>query len=157
MLCSINVSYPDYPTVHEALDIVIFYCSLFRICQKLVWLGNFNTNFNITSKTLQNYYGFRILISKINYIYLIRDIKGIMTCITWLNAIYFASVMLKVISIWSLTQNKTEHPTYFIMYPKRYMTFYVLLAYSWYQPTAKLASTSYSIPFYLSVFKLLHV
>ena len=80
----------------------------------------------LSSKTLQNTYGFGRLISKINYASLISTIKGIMLRITWINEIYLAFIVLKDISVCNLLHHNTGHPVYVITYTIRGMPFFAL-------------------------------
>ena len=78
--------------------------------------------------------------SKINDIYFISTIKGITPGIAWLNAIYYASVVIKDIYICNLLHHITGHPTYVISYTKSDMEFSALSESDWSQPLEKLVS-----------------
>ena len=64
----------------------------------------------LSSDTLQKPSGFGRCISKIKYTSLINAIKGITLHLTWINAIYYASVVLKAIYVCSLLHYNTGHP-----------------------------------------------
>ena len=84
--------------------------------------------FFLSPKTLQNNSGFGRSISKINDISFINNIKGITSRISWINEIYSASDILKVIYVCNLLHHNTRHPAYVIIYPVRNMAFYSLPA-----------------------------
>ena len=80
--------------------------------------------------TLQKTSGFGRLKTKINYTSFISAIKGITSRITWLNATYSASVVLKSVSVYNLLHNNNGNPTYLITYPVQDIPFFSLLASS---------------------------
>ena len=61
---------------------------------------------------------------------LINAIKVITLYIAWINAIYYASIVLKEIHVCNLLHHNTGHPLYVITYPVHEMNFSVLLASS---------------------------
>ena len=63
--------------------------------------------------------------------------RGITSRIAWINLIYFASFVLKVISICNLLHHNTGNNAYIITYPVRNMRFYALSASAWSHPPAK--------------------
>ena len=74
----------------------------------------------LSSKTPQNTSIFGRRISKINYNYFISYIKVIISFIAWPNVIYYASVVIKVISV---LHPNTGYPAYVITHPIRNMEF----------------------------------
>ena len=66
--------------------------------------------------------------------------KGITSHIAWINLLYFASFVLKVISICNLLHHNTENNEYIITYPVRNMRLYALSASAWSHSPANLAS-----------------
>ena len=52
--------------------------------------------------------------------------KGIASRIASLNVIYYASVVIKAISICNSMHHNNGHPLYIIVYPECDMTFYAL-------------------------------
>ena len=89
--------------------------------------------------TLQKTSGFGIWMLKINDISFISSIKGITLCISWINEIYYASVVLKAIYIFNLLYHNTGHPAHMITYPVCGMIFSSLSASSWAQLPENLA------------------
>ena len=85
----------------------------------------------LSLKTLQKTSGLGGQISNINDIYFIRTIKGIMSRISWFNAIYSDSILLKEISIYNLLHHNTGHPVYMITYLIRDMKISALSASDW--------------------------
>ena len=84
----------------------------------------------LSFKTLQKTSGFVRCISKINYISFVTSIKIIMLLIACINAIYYAYVVFKVISVYKLLYHNTGHPAYVITYPVCNMKFSALSASS---------------------------
>ena len=99
--------------------------------------------------TLQNTSGFGRWISEINDTYFIRTIKGITLPIAWLNKIYIASVIPKVISLCNSIHHNTGHPLCVIKYPICNMTLSASLEPAWYNPPGNSISAWHLIPFSL--------
>ena len=78
--------------------------------------------------TLQKTSGFGRCILKIKDTSFINDVKGDTSCVALINAIYYASVVLKSILVCNLIYHNTVHPTYVITDPVRDMTFSELSA-----------------------------
>ena len=69
-----------------------------------------------SSNTLQNTSGFGICISKIKDTSFTYDIKGITLRTSWLNMIYYTSLVLKEISVCKLMHHNNGHSAYVITY-----------------------------------------
>ena len=70
----------------------------------------------LSSKTFKNISGFGRFILKINDISFISSIKVITSRISWIDVIYYASVLVKVISVCNLLHHNNGHPAYVINY-----------------------------------------
>ena len=77
---------------------------------------------------LQNTSVFGRLILIINDTYLISSMIVIASRISWINAVYSASIVLKSISVCNLLHHNIGHIAYVITYPVRNITFYALSA-----------------------------
>ena len=110
----------------------------------------------LSSKNFQYTSGFRRLMSKINNISLMINIKSIILCIAWLNTTHYASVALKQIHICSLLYLEMGQPAYTIAYIKHDMKVSTLLGFVWSQPPGKSAFTYIWFIFIYKDDKLLH-
>ena len=135
-----STTYQNNLLLYEALEMIILHSNMFYSWEELLRLRDRNTIF-ISLNTLQKTYGYWICITKINYNSFINDIQGINFRITWLNAIYSASVVLKVIRVCNLLHHNTVHSTYVITYPVRHIRFSALSACTWAHPLENSAST----------------
>ena len=95
----------------------------------------------LSSKTLQKTSGFGRCISKINNVSFIGAIKGITFLISWFDAIYYASIVLKEIYVCKFLHNNSGHTAYIITYHVCNMTCSALSESSRPYPPAKLEST----------------
>ena len=87
---------------------------------------------------------------KTKYTSLINARNIITLLIDWLNAIYYDSVVIKVITVCNLLHHNNGHPKYVITYLVCDMTYSALSKFALADPTEKSACTQHSMHFSIS-------
>ena len=126
--------------MYESSQMMTLNSNIFYLCESLL---DSVTGIQLWSslKTLQKTYGFVGCILKIKYTSLINAPKGIPLLITWIDSIYYTSVVPKENYVCYWMHHDTGHPENIITYPVRDIVFYALLKSAWAHSLAKPAST----------------